>query len=342
MFFLPIFFLLFGCADQNAHSVKEQLANNTLSTEDVNGSVSSENLGDNSQSPYVHNNISISSVNNSCGNGESFSLTDFSCSVTYSCDSEFECINIGNILAEEIAELFSLTSYLNIDYDIYNEETELQTFDVYANLLKTDYFSSIENMNTYSDFWSDFSWIIPSKYRLDITKFRVYEGSWMQAYMLMHDLDSANEWTFAVNSLGFTSAKSTVETYVHEFSHVLSLRKTQIDYYSDSDSCDGVYFDDVCVIKGSYLYDFYESFYLNDPYPNNDLFFVSSYASNNTLEDFSESFMHFVFEPTPDSDSIRDDKVLFFYNYPEFIEMRNEILSRVIIWIPKSNFFLSE
>jgi hypothetical protein len=57
--------------------------------------------------------------------------------------------------------------------------------------------------------------------------------------------------------------------------------------------------------------------------------FVSVYASSNPGEDIAESFTYFVLNTKPTGSTIREQKMLFFYQYPELIKLRNLIRSRV-------------
>lgn len=69
----------------------------------------------------------------------------------------------------------------------------------------------------------------------------------------------------------------------------------------------------------------------NDPdvayafYETHEEDFVSDYAATNVTEDFAESFAAFVLEAEPDSDSPLAQKLDFFWNVPEFVEIRAHI-----------------
>jgi hypothetical protein len=53
--------------------------------------------------------------------------------------------------------------------------------------------------------------------------------------------------------------------------------------------------------------------------------FVTEYAMTDPAEDIAESFMVFVLEDRPGGASIADQKVLFFYEYPELVSLRATI-----------------
>jgi hypothetical protein len=66
------------------------------------------------------------------------------------------------------------------------------------------------------------------------------------------------------------------------------------------------------------LYNFYKS--------HQDQF-VDDYATTHPTEDIAESFTYFVFSPKPTGNSIKEQKIAFFYEYPELVELRQNILS---------------
>jgi hypothetical protein len=120
-------------------------------------------------------------------------------------------------------------------------------------------------------------------------------------------------------------------------------------------ACAPNYYDDVsgCMNSNSYLNKFFQEFWV-DIYPSfkwfyefddydkfedhNDLFyqkyktqFVTSYAATNPDEDFAESFTVFVLKEKPTKPTVnfihKDQKILFFYDFPELVEMRDFIRS---------------
>jgi hypothetical protein len=54
--------------------------------------------------------------------------------------------------------------------------------------------------------------------------------------------------------------------------------------------------------------------------------FVDDYATTHPTEDIAESFAYFVFTPKPNGDSIKEQKIAFFYEYPELVQLRADIL----------------
>ena len=113
-----------------------------------------------------------------------------------------------------------------------------------------------------------------------------------------------------------------------------------------------------CSLPNSYINAFYDRFWLdiNDEWKQIDALqyaddpnpyyaglynfylthqdqFVDDYATTHPTEDIAESFTYFVFSPKPVGNSIRDQKIAFFYEYPELVELRRNILNSVCLAI---------
>ena len=57
--------------------------------------------------------------------------------------------------------------------------------------------------------------------------------------------------------------------------------------------------------------------------------FVTEYAASDPKEDIAESWSYFVIASTPDQDTIADQKISFFHEFPELVTLRLEIRSRI-------------
>jgi hypothetical protein len=53
------------------------------------------------------------------------------------------------------------------------------------------------------------------------------------------------------------------------------------------------------------------------------------------MEDIAESWAFFVLSPKPELKSIADEKILFFYEYPELVELRTQILNNICAEFPQ-------
>lgn len=124
----------------------------------------------------------------------------------------------------------------------------------------------------------------------------------------------------------------TVSTVIHEFGHVLALNEDQLDVQKNGD-------DSISLPpyrENSYMSAFMKKFYpdmdVNDShasemhaYREHPDEYVSLYATDKTMEDFADSFMCFVLMDKQKETSVARKKINFFYDYPNMVEIRNEI-----------------
>lgn len=121
-----------------------------------------------------------------------------------------------------------------------------------------------------------------------------------------------------------------LETLIHEFAHIITLNETQVVIEEiDKDDADF----SKSYKPSSYTYSFYEHFW-KDIYSdykelNNMVFykiyktqFVSDYAATNIDEDIAESFRIYVFDIETKENTIQSEKVQFFKNYEELVNMK--------------------
>jgi len=135
-------------------------------------------------------------------------------------------------------------------------------------------------------------------------------------------------------------AKEQRSVIVHETAHIITQNDTQVSSEppkSNYANANDAFLDQYQ--KDSYLYQFFLKFWSDiydeyskssDPaafYNKYEDQFVSDYAALVPEEDIAESFREFVLSDKPTSNSIRDQKVRFFYEYNEFVKWRKEIRS---------------
>jgi len=159
-----------------------------------------------------------------------------------------------------------------------------------------------------------------------------------------------------------------ISLMIHENAHMFSLNASQSDndmIYSETNAemitlmdkkqaaCEPNYYTDIagCMNDDSYLNLFFQDFWVN-VYPDykwtfefdtdeafyvyEDKFiekykdqFITIYAMSYVEEDFAESFTAFVLLEKPTGNSIVDQKILFFYDFAEIVEMRDFIRSNL-------------
>lgn len=180
------------------------------------------------------------------------------------------------------------------------------------------------------------------------------------------DVDSPY-WKLEVDIADLANRGELIFTLIHEYAHLLTLNHTQVDADADAlnfpddldlqkekaAACPGYYTGIGCSRPDSYIQAFYTRFWadiesewaavdemqyepggsldyynaLYDFYQNHRDRFLDDYAVTHPAEDIAESFTYFVFSPKPVGDSIRERKIRFFYEYPELVRVRGEILN---------------
>ncbi len=128
----------------------------------------------------------------------------------------------------------------------------------------------------------------------------------------------------------FRNLDKTLSTFVHEFGHVITLNDTQVDISKQDPN--KFYYTAESFKEGSYILEFYNKFWkdLNtetgtELYNEKPELFVDQYSSQNVNEDIAESFMLFVMSNRPAGNSIAEQKINFFYDYPELVKLRESI-----------------
>lgn len=165
------------------------------------------------------------------------------------------------------------------------------------------------------------------------------------AYVYM-DTHHSNEWVICIdyaNAYDDNGAFSEDfdETVSHEAMHIITLNETQIDNDSKRDT---YVVDEGKLKEDSYLNVFYNKFWKDSmdvhkefmdlgedlgtvayftEYPDT---FITDYAATNPEEDIAESFAYFVSWDKPTGDKLYEQKILFFYDYPELVEIRKLML----------------
>lgn len=115
----------------------------------------------------------------------------------------------------------------------------------------------------------------------------------MEQYL--YDDNTTSNWGFALNLLDLEPKLERLSTMIHEFAHLLSLGKYQVTPYISEDNCQQLHIEEGCIQTNSYLQAFY------------DQFWTDTYGRI----------------------TIMDQKLSFFYDYPELVELRVDILARL-------------
>ena len=204
--------------------------------------------------------------------------------------------------------------------------------------------------------WNYFVQIIPAEQRTKLTEYKIItdgtgnfnaqvynEGTW--------DENSTTEkWSLLVDLADFANERQFTSTLLHEFGHMLTLNINQLDYQLDAGNCPRYFKDPGCSRPDSYLQLFFERFWSgiydewhaiasqSDPaavksgletfYYAHQGDFVSEYAATAAHEDIAESWMNFVLSPKPAGDTVAEQKINFFYEFPELVQIRSEVIAQ--------------
>jgi len=162
-------------------------------------------------------------------------------------------------------------------------------------------------------------------------------------------------WAFVINAnaidLGNKKwVRDSVVVLTHEYAHILTLNSKQVNSKKTNESVckkDKTYYVPGfgCALKRSYLTYYVSDFWPTDLqaqartakakksttafYEKNTDIFVTKYAASSVEEDIAESFADFILRAKPTGSSIKEKKILFFYDYPELVKVRTQMRSAI-------------
>lgn len=175
------------------------------------------------------------------------------------------------------------------------------------------------------ELWDAFVAIIPEEYLDNFTFFQIIADEETSGYVYI-DEDDADRFVLALNVIELEEPDELQHTIIHEFGHTVIMNSVQIDGTLErGGTCPTFELEEGCTEDDSYIFAFYGLFY-EDGGSSDDDDFVTEYASENIAEDMAESFTFFIIELEERTGNTgADAKVMFFYTYPELVELRDEI-----------------
>lgn len=195
--------------------------------------------------------------------------------------------------------------------------------------------------DVYRPLWAQVNALLPEGALDGFSRFTVFTDGLDETLAYVSPLDdTGTRWELAVDPADAGELDWFTETVLHEYTHYLTLNDTQADYGAPESGAR--YCEEGMVARsGSYLDDFYHTFwtdYLHDRLANPDSYgfylrhqadFVTDYASTDPSEDIAESFTYFVLWDAPEGDAVWEEKLNFFYRYPELVEFRTQARARL-------------
>lgn len=174
-------------------------------------------------------------------------------------------------------------------------------------------------------------------------------------------------WVLEIDIEDIKDKDALMFTLVHEYAHLLTLNASQVIpdqeivnnpgdislQQKKAAACPAYFTGTGCSYDDSYINAFYRRFWvdINEEWKKIDALqyatddqtpyydglynfylshldqFVDDYAVTHPTEDIAEAFAYFVFSPRPAGNSIKEQKIAFFYAYPELVQLREDILN---------------
>ncbi|MDR4982587.1 recombinase family protein [Bacillus cereus] len=212
--------------------------------------------------------------------------------------------------------------------------------------------------------WEMYSTLIPAKYRSDIKEFdMVTDGYDGIVAHVMPSMEYPKEWTLSLDTLdSAVNIDEVMKTLIHETAHVLTLGHKQIpvneqylkDFEEDKDissyqnKCKSLFLQEGCAKENSYINQFHNSFWkpIEQEWTEKQVEeseeaqmqffkekqdeFVSEYGTTNVAEDIADTFTAFILQDSKkvkEGTELKYKKIAFFYQFPELVKMRAEVLS---------------
>ena len=259
--------------------------------------------------------------------------------------------------SDEIPEQLYLVSY-----GVYGDQISDPIFED----VSTDLTAYQEDETRHQEIWETFITLIPTGERDSLAEYAIVtDGNGNNLASVGQTFYDPALWTLEVDIIDSSDKLGLIYTLIHEYAHLLTLGPAQVTpslpVFKNPDD-DDIYYDEVaacpvyfpgegCSQADSYINAFFNQFWadiyeewqdinlienddayfdaLDDFYYSYEDRFVTDYAATNPEEDIAESFTFFVLSPRPSGNTITEEKLLFFYEYPELVELRDEIINGI-------------
>ena len=269
----------------------------------------------------------------------------------------------GDVYAPSDQTYIEPKSYYLVTYSVNGDQITDPVFDSIPSDLKKEQ----KNSALQKEAWQDFTSLIPSENRQMVSQYIVFTDGFENTLAAVDQTkNDPARWIMEVDIADLKNKDELMFTLIHEYAHLLTLNSSQgipdkeilkdqnnrALLESKAAACPNYFTGIGCSLPNSYVNAFYQRFWLDinsewkkidalqyskdlNPYyaglyhfykshPNQ---FVDDYATTHPTEDIAESFAYFVFSPRPSGDSIKDQKIAFFYVYPELVALRTNILN---------------
>ena len=205
-----------------------------------------------------------------------------------------------------------------------------------------------KDLAKHNQIWDLVKKIVPKNQRDKMGEFLIYNGEVTGSAGFVSQIkQDLSSWVMgiAINYAyegGFNAGGELAYTIIHEFGHILTLEKSQVDASITQANCKNYFPGEGCAKDNSYINELYSNYWKdiwseyeqaqNDQnsqqqfYTKHSERFVTQYASTNPGEDIAEVFATFVTKKEkPKGSTIADKKILLMYNRTELVDFRNHI-----------------
>jgi hypothetical protein len=212
--------------------------------------------------------------------------------------------------------------------------------------------------------------ILPAQERSQLSSFILFTDGINGSLGAIEQTDDPYSWSLQLDIQDSAYYPVLSTTLIHEFAHMLTVQDAQLYLNEELDRkpgeqgsglppggvCDNYRMLEGCATDASYLNLFFDRFWgeifaawleiddleseserdaaLDRFYESHLDQFVSWYAPTNPEEDLAESFMYFVFSAAPSGDTLAEQKMLFFYDFPELVELRQQLHTGLCAYLP--------
>jgi len=235
--------------------------------------------------------------------------------------------------------------------------------DPYFEEVPADLRDDQDDILAHQQIWEYFTELIPLENREILAEFAIMtDGKENVLAAVAQSYSDPSLWSLEVDIEDSRDRYLLTFTLIHEFAHLLTLGPGQVSpseaifnnpedneiYLQQASACPNYFPGEGCSNPDSYINAFYNRFWvdiyqewneinleqvdevyyqrLDQFYISHQDQFVSNYAVTHPAEDIAESFAFFVLSPQPVGDTIAEQKIRFFDEYPELVDLRGQIL----------------
>ena len=235
------------------------------------------------------------------------------------------------------------------------EEIILVTYQVQGDLIANpveepvagDLVDLREDTLTQEEIWEFFVGFMPQSQRELIAEFVIFTDGTDNVVAAADLVSEAPEgWSIEIDIADASDRAELTYNLLHEYAHVLTLNGTQ---FAPDGGGDATYQSEEEWTTGdSYLNLFYQQFwadiysewelaydedYLDEFYEEHTDEFLTDYAATEPEEDIAESWLYFVISERPEEGSIAQQKIDFFYDFPELVSLREQIRDNLYLYL---------